>query len=180
MLYIATSVSGILCQCHSTRDGTIIHTQICHYFSLIISSWYSQYNKSMKSRFYLLILLIGAGIYVTRGSPNQRYTTLANNGLIISDNDDHPYHFRFFCRSDSMIDNVGKLIGLDGSTAITSNSFFNIRNAQPGELEVTNTVDLQTLPSSEQGVYTCRIPLDSGELREINIGIYPSRFNSEL
>ena len=39
--------------------------------------------------------------------------------------------------------------------------------------------DHQPLPASEQGVYTCRIPLQSGEIRDINIGIYPIGFNSE-
>ena len=77
-----------------------------------------------------------------------------------------------------MRENVGELIGLDGSTPITSNSCFNIDNLRPGELSVDNTVDLQPLPASKQGVYTCRIPLASGEQREINIGVYPSGFNS--
>ena len=79
-----------------------------------------------------------------------------------------------------MMENVGELIGVDGTT-VTNNSFFHIDNPLPGELTVTNVFDLQTaLPASEQGVYTCRIPLESGEQREINIGIYPYRFNSEL
>ena len=35
------------------------------------------------------------------------------------------------------------------------------------------------LPASEQGVYTCSIPLQSGEIRDISIGIYAIGFNSE-
>ena len=78
-----------------------------------------------------------------------------------------------------MEENVGKFIGLDGRTAVITNSYFNIDNPQPGELTVNNTVDLETpLPASEQGVYTCRIPLESGEQRDINIGLYPIGFNS--
>ena len=124
--------------------------------------------------------LIGAGIHVFNGGPYSEPTSLANNGLVISDlkHKYNQYHFRFFCRSDSMRENVGKLIGLNGRTAITSNSFFNIDNPQPGELTVDNTVYLQPFPASKQGVYTCRIPLASGEQREINIGVYPSGFNS--
>ena len=77
------------------------------------------------------------------------------------------------------MENVGELIGLDGSV-VNSNNFFDIINPQPGELEVINIAGTHVaFTSSEQGVYTCRIPLQSGEIREINIGIYPSGFNSE-
>ena len=37
----------------------------------------------------------------------------------------------------------------------------------------------QVLPTDQQGIYTCRIPLQNGTETEINIGIYPSGFNSE-
>ena len=78
-----------------------------------------------------------------------------------------------------MEENIGKLIGLDGRTVVTTNRYFNIGNPQPGQLSVNNTVDRETpFPASEQGVYTCRIPLESGEQREINIGVYPIGFNS--
>ena len=79
-----------------------------------------------------------------------------------------------------MIESVGELLGLDGISTVTSNSFFDVHNPrmQTGELVVRNRVGVQDpLTSSEQGVYTCRIPLLSGEMREINIGIYPSGFN---
>ena len=50
-----------------------------------------------------------------------------------------------------------------------------------GEFQVENTVGPQTaLPASEQGVYTCWIPLQSGVLREVNIGVYPIGFSGEL
>ena len=75
---------------------------------------------------------------------------------------------------------VGELIGLNG-TAITTNNFFDISTQQPGELDVNSRADLQDpLTASEQGVYTCRIPLESGEMREINIGIYPNTFSCEF
>ena len=125
--------------------------------------------------------ITGAGIHVFNGDPYKQYlgTSLPNNGLTVSLDEEHRYRFQFFCRSDSMEENVGMLIGLDGRTAVTTNSYFNIDNPQPGELTVNNTVDLETpLPTSEQGVYTCRIPLESGEQREINIGVYPNGFNS--
>ena len=78
-----------------------------------------------------------------------------------------------------MMRNVGELIGLDGR-AIVNSSFFEISNSQPGELRVVNFVSNSTdLPASGQGVYTCRIPLQNGETREINIGIYSSGYSSK-
>ena len=75
--------------------------------------------------------------------------------------------------------NAGQFIGLNGS-ALTSNSFFAIARPQAGEITIVNTVGSQSaLTASQQGVYTCRIPLQGGEIREINVGIYPNGFNSE-
>ena len=126
------------------------------------------------------ILLIDAGIQVFRGSPRGNFPP--DNGLVISDNPSgNGFRFRIFCRSDSMFENVGQFIGLDGNSALTSNSFFAIDRPQPGELVIQNRVGTHiALPSNQQGVYTCRIPLQDGEIRIFNIGLYPSGFNSEL
>ena len=79
-----------------------------------------------------------------------------------------------------MMAGVGKLIGLDGSPIVTNDSsFFNISNSQPGELYVENRVNSTDLTVCGQGVYTCRIPLQSGKMMEISIGIYPSGFTSK-
>ena len=111
-----------------------------------------------------------------RGSPRG---DLPNNGLAIFDDVSGGLRFRLFCRSDSMSENVGQFIGLNGNT-LTSNSVFSIANPQPGELTIQNTVGSQSaLTSGDQGVYTCRIPLQSGVIKELNVGIYPSGFNSE-
>ena len=104
---------------------------------------------------------------------------LLNNGLATFDDVRGGFRFRLFCRSESMSENVGQFIGLNGS-ALTSNSVFAIANPQPGELRIQNIVGLNnSLTASDQGVYTCRIPLESGETRDLNVGIYPSGFNSE-
>ena len=117
-------------------------------------------------------------MHVFSGSPSGN---LPDNGLVVSDNPGSGRRLRFFCRSDSMSENVGQLIGLDGMTAITSSSFFQIAREQPGELMLRNAVGSQNaLTFSQQGVYTCRIPLQSGQMREINVGIYPNGFSSKL
>ena len=78
-----------------------------------------------------------------------------------------------------MVHNVGMLIGLNG-TAITSGDVFDINHPQPGELIVENKHPRNALTPDDQGVYTCRIPLQSGEERNINVGIYTIGFISEL
>ena len=124
----------------------------------------------------------GAGIHVFRGASTgnlQVPGSLPNNGIVISLNTTGHINFRFFCRSDSMMSNVGMLIGPDGTT-VTTGDVFDISRAQPGELRVENNPLLNyVLTASDQGVYTCRIPLQSGEMRDINVGIYPSGFNSK-
>ena len=77
-----------------------------------------------------------------------------------------------------MTSNVGILIGLDGA-AITTGDVFTIAHQQPGELTVENKLSQYVLTARDQGVYTCQIPLQSGETRDINVGIYASGFNSK-
>ena len=118
-----------------------------------------------------------AGIQLVKGSPNG---SLPNNALAISDNPERGHRLRILCRSDSMSANVGQFIGPNG-TNVTSNGYFSISHRQPGEIRLENTVGSQnSLTASQQGVYTCRIPLQNGDTRDINVGIYPSGFNSEL
>ena len=128
----------------------------------------------------IAILLTDAGIQIFRGSPSGNFPP--DNGLVISDNPSgNDFRFRIFCRSDSMSGNVGQFIGLDGNSTLASNSIFAVARRQPGELVIENRVGIQSaLTSSQQGVYTCHIPLQSEKIRIFNIGIYPSGFNSEL
>ena len=117
---------------------------------------------------------IGAGIQVFNGIAP--IGSQPNNGLVrpIVSTDPNPEarRLRFFCRSHSMVRILGELIGL-GGTAITTNAVFEIitNSGNGGELQVANFVSSDDVTSSEQGVYTCRIPLQSGVIRDINIGI---------
>ena len=82
-----------------------------------------------------------------------------------------------------MMDNVGMLIGPDGTT-VTTGDVFTITHPQPGELTVENTLSQNVLIASDQGVYTCHISLQSGRkkninMRDINVGIYSSNFFSK-
>ena len=124
----------------------------------------------------------GAGIHVFRGASTgdlQVPGSLPNNGIVISLNTvEGGVYFHFFCRSDSMMSNVGMLIGPNES-AVTTGDIFTIARPQPGELTVENKLSQNVLTANDQGVYTCRIPLQSGEMKDINVGIYPSGFSSK-
>ncbi len=137
----------------------------------------------MLSKSYVAIYCLqGAGIHVFRGTSTgelQVPGSLPNNGIVISlGTAKFEVYFWFFCRSDSMMTNVGVLIGPDGTT-VTSGDIFTITRPRHGELKVENTLSQNILTAGDQGVYTCHIPLQSGEMRDINVGIYPSGFNSK-
>ena len=128
------------------------------------------------------MFFIGAGINIFNGLPP--IDSQPNNGLVrpidTTSTDPIVRRLRFFCRTDSTMKNLGELIG-PGGTAITTNDVFEITtNRNGGELEVNNFVSSDDVASGEQGVYTCRIPLQSEEMSEINIGIYPNAFNCEF
>ena len=121
----------------------------------------------------------GAGIFVFVGAGE--IGTQPNNGLVISTNSGSGFRFRFFCRSDTPTVGVGELFGLDGNPIIDSNFFVFQETTIGGEFRIENVIGSEDiLTASEQGVYTCRIPLESGVVREINIGVYSDGFSGEL
>ena len=78
-----------------------------------------------------------------------------------------------------MTEPVGELFGPNGMI-VTTNEFFVIERAQPGEISLLNSVaDENALTSNEQGVYACSIPDSANIVRNINIGIYLPGFNGE-
>ena len=131
-----------------------------------------------------MFFFIGAGIHVFNGLPP--LGSQPNNGLArpIATMNTNPgtRRLRFYCRSNSTMRKVGELIEPGGIAINSSESdVFEISTDRiAGELEVANLVSSDNVTSSEQGVYTCRIPLQSGVMKEINIGIYPTAFNGEF
>ena len=119
--------------------------------------------------------LVGAGIYVEIGDGGVPLGALPNNSLIIALSPIETVRLQFFCSSTSMSSDVGVLIGPVTSLA----EFFNISTLQVGTLEVVNNDILSSLTSMEQGIYTCRIPNSVGAMVDVNVGIYPSGFNSK-
>ena len=126
----------------------------------------------------VIFIFTGAGFHVFNGANRG---SQPNNGLVVSANPGTGRRIRFFCRSDSLTQNVGELIGLDGNTFSGNDYLVFEPPDNGGELRIENVVGSEEpLPPSEQGIYTCRIPLQSGEMVMINIGVYPIGFNCEF
>ena len=126
----------------------------------------------------VIFIFTGAGVHVFNGATTG---SQPNNGLVVSANPGSGRRIRFFCRSDSLIRNVGELIGLDGNTFSGNDYLVFEPPGNGGELGMENVVgSQQPIPASEQGIYTCRIPLHSGEMVNINIGVYPIGYNCEF
>ena len=52
-------------------------------------------------------------------------------------------------------------------------------SGQPGSLRFNNRVGVEVLTADDEGVYTCRIPDETGNEVDVNIGVYQNGFNSE-
>ena len=74
------------------------------------------------------------------------------------------------------MNNVGMLVGPNGTT-VASGDVIKIEHKQQKHLRIYAYNN--DLKASDQGVYTCHIPLQSGENRSINVGLYPSGFSSK-
>ena len=112
---------------------------------------------------------------------------LPNNGIVIAPNVTSGDRIRFQCRSGSTDTGVGQLVDLDGSTFnIGENSgVFSVQrtwmgSVQSGSLQFHNRAGTEpALTAAHEGVYSCRIPDESGSDVDVNIGVYRNGFNSK-
>ena len=104
---------------------------------------------------------------------------LPNNGIVIANDVTSGTRIQFQCRSGSTETDVGDIIGLDGnalpidsSGAGVTTGGLNVRRASPATVIVRNrVVNEDDLTAAEAGVYTCRIPDESGTMVDVNIGV---------
>ena len=128
----------------------------------------------------------GAGIYVTTGDGASN-VVLPNNGIVIALAATSGNRISFQCRSGSTNSSVGDIIGLDGnalpidsSGAGVTTGGLNIRRSSPATVFVRNRVGTESaLTADDNGVYTCRIPDETGSDVDVNIGVYQNGFISE-
>ena len=81
------------------------------------------------------------------------------------------------CVSNSSQPDEGEITGLDGTTLTSSNSDWIVDNGGniPGFIRATNT----TFTASDQGIYTCTISDDNGNVMVFNVGLYSTAFSGE-
>ena len=115
------------------------------------------------------LISTGAGIFVDNGSPAG---VLPNNGIVRGGT------INFQCRSGSTMTGVGQFVDLDGDTFNTgeNNGVFSIASIEPGSVRIQTST---ALTAADEGVYTCRIPDETGNVVDVNIGVYRNGFNSK-
>ena len=140
--------------------------------SLTISSRYITYST-------------GAGIYVNTGDDTVPTGVLPNNSIVIART--AGTRIAWQCRSGSTMTGVGQLVALDGNTFNTGQStgVFSIASignpVQPGSVLFRNHANNEpALTTADEGVYSCRIPDETGNEVDVNIGVYKNGFNSKF
>ena len=108
---------------------------------------------------------------------------LPNNGIVIATVTSGD-RILFQCRSGSMMTGVGQLVDLGGNTFnVGQNSgVFSVENTgsgHPGSIQVRNHAGTDTLTAADEGVYSYRIPDETGSDVDVNIGVYRNGFNSK-
>ena len=111
---------------------------------------------------------------------------LPNNGIVIAQNVAVTSGDRilFQCRSGSLDTGVGQLVDLDGNTFAIGMSagVFIVQQTGggSGSVQFRNRVGAEpALTADDEGVYTCRIPDETGNDVDVNIGVYRNGFNSK-
>ena len=115
----------------------------------------------------------GASLHAGIAANQYNKRPIANNGLIIARSDDT---IRLVCASNSSQPDVGEIIGRDGNT-LTSGSGWDVNNLGnvPGFIRATNTA----FSATDQGIYTCTLPDNNGNVMVFNVGLYSTAFNGE-
>ena len=114
-----------------------------------------------------MLFSTGIGVYVT-----QDHKSLPNDGMIVV----QPFTNRiseFRCLSGSTQYNVGQLIGTTGENIVSdiSDPFHVSRGTwfNPGVIHVQSNRELGT---QYEGIYTCRMPDETGNVTSMNVGLY--------
>ena len=78
---------------------------------------------------------------------------------------------------------VGQFVDLSGNTFNIGQTFGAFTVGSSGNPVQAGTIIIRTVTSltvADEGVYSCRIPDESGAMVDVNIGVYRNGFNSEF
>ena len=105
---------------------------------------------------------------------------LPNNGIVIAQSSGT---IIFQCRSGSLDTGVGQLVDLDGNTFNIGQNNGVLSVGSIGNPAQAGSIIIRTmtgLTAADNGVYSCRIPDESGAMVDVNIGVYRNGFSSEF
>ena len=138
-------------------------------------------------------ILAGAGIYVSTNWLSYSSLSLPNNSIITSHTGSFSYRssytrMGFYCCSNSTTSgSTGTLIGVNGNSYSGSFSFqrYSYSNSLAGCMYISlqkayHSYSQNVLSSSEQGIYTCRMPDSAGRNIDVNVGIYRHGYTSKF
>ena len=140
----------------------------------------------------LCYILTGAGIYVSNTQLSYNILSLHNNSIISTYTGSVSYRYSytrmaFYCCSNSSISgSTGTFIGLNGNSYSGKFSFqrYSSSSSYAGCMYIyLNKVygSFQNyLSSSEEGIYTCRMPDSTGRNTDVSVGIYRHGYTSKF
>ena len=96
---------------------------------------------------------------------------IPNNGVIVSGREGLVLE----CVSNSSQYGMGTLTAADETTLspTTHHNSWSLSSPSPGVLTVEAS---ESIPASQQGIYTCNMPDSNGNTVELSVGIYPNGF----
>ena len=131
-------------------------------------------------------------MYVTHSQLSYSSSSLPNNSIITSYTGSYSWYrsgtrMGFYCCSNSTTSgSTGTFIGLNGNSYSGRFSFqrYSSSSSSAGCIHIYLNGDYRHsqnyLSSSEQGVYTCRMPDSAGRNIDISVGIYRQGYSSEF
>ena len=138
------------------------------------------------------IVLAGAGIYVTTSQLSYSSRSLPNNSIITSYIGSVGYYstyhrMAFYCCSNSTSGYTGSFLGLNGNSysGRISVQYYSSSHVYAGCRrlyldKVYRSYTQNVLSTSEQGIYTCRMPDSAGRNIDVNVGIYRQDYTSKF
>ena len=139
---------------------------------------------------FILCLHAGAGIYVSHSELSYRSLSLPNNSIILADTTfvsryRTPSRMSFYCCSNHTT--YGTFIGLNDNaySGRINIQYYSSSDTYPGCMYLYfskqyRSYSQNTLGTSEQGIYTCRMPDGTGSSIDVSVGIYNEGYNSKL
>ena len=138
-------------------------------------------------------ILAGAGIYVTNSRLSYSSLSLPNNSIITSYTGSVSYRssytrMEFYCCSNSTTSrSTGTFIGVNGNSYSGSINIehYSYSSSTAGCMRLRLykryvSYSQYYLSSSEEGIYTCRMPDSAGRNIDVNVGIYRHGYGSKF